>query len=125
MKKACFIADILGIADMPFELYIRRKKLKHISAECDNCGDDSYIITLNKGMCRSLETEILGHEMVHLKQYLTGRLVDVSQSEGAGNYLWQGKPFVTGNTMDDYFLSPWELEARALEAWIAYRWSTR
>ena len=125
VKKAAFIADILGIADIDFNVHIKRKKLKSISAECEQIDQFNYKLTIGKGFDKVTETELIGHEMVHVKQYVMGQLVDVKQTPTEGHYLWNGKPYVSGNTMDDYYLTPWELEARALEDWIVYRWSKR
>lgn len=128
VAKAIFIADVLDIANLDFDLEIKRsKKLKDFSAECDQISEREFEITIAKGFSKSFETEVLGHELVHVKQYLTGTLVDRGPGEerGTHKYLWRGKEVVLGNTMDEYYLSPWELEARALEAYIAYRWSVR
>lgn len=54
---------------------------------------------------------VLAHEMVHVKQYATGELVD------KGKYcLWKGKKFeeFEANTAE-YFFSPWEVEAFGMQ----------
>lgn len=54
---------------------------------------------------------VLAHEMVHVKQYVTGELVD------KGKYcLWKGKKFEEYEAnSEEYFFSPWEVEAYGMQ----------
>jgi hypothetical protein len=54
---------------------------------------------------------ILAHEMVHVKQYVTGELID----EGR-HCMWKGKryPDVKPST-EEYYFSPWEIEAFGMQ----------
>lgn len=54
---------------------------------------------------------VLAHEMVHVKQYVTGELVE------KGKYcLWKGKKYSEFEpNSDDYFFSPWEVEAFGMQ----------
>ena len=51
--------------------------------------------------------EILAHEMVHVKQFARGELVD---NPGGKTAKWQGKR-VTIRDDDGYWTQPWEIEA--------------
>ena len=54
---------------------------------------------------------ILAHEMVHVKQYATGALVD------HGKYcMWNGKRYEEyAANSEEYFFSPWEVEAYGMQ----------
>lgn len=54
---------------------------------------------------------VLAHEMVHVKQYATGELVDRGK-----HCLWKGKKFdeFEANSAE-YFFSPWEVEAFGMQ----------
>jgi hypothetical protein len=54
---------------------------------------------------------VLAHEMVHVKQYVNGELVD------HGKYCsWHGKKYEeTELSSEEYFFSPWEVEAFGMQ----------
>ena len=54
---------------------------------------------------------VLAHEMVHVKQYVTGALVD------HGKYCsWNGKKYEEYEAnSEEYFFSPWEVEAYGMQ----------
>lgn len=54
---------------------------------------------------------ILAHEMVHVKQYVNGDLVD------HGKYCsWKGQKYEEYEAnSEDYFFSPWEVEAYGMQ----------
>ena len=56
--------------------------------------------------------KVLGHELVHVKQYVTGDLAMKSK----GMY-WKGE-LTDIKSMKDYFKSPWEVEAYGLERYL-------
>lgn len=54
---------------------------------------------------------VLAHEMVHVKQYVTGELVDHGT-----HCSWKGKNYEEYEAnSDDYFFSPWEVEAYGMQ----------
>ena len=55
---------------------------------------------------------VLGHELVHVKQYVVGDL-----SIRAKGMYWKGELTSVG-TMMEYFKSPWEVEAYGLERYL-------
>lgn len=54
---------------------------------------------------------ILAHEMVHVRQYITGDLVD------QGSYCkWKGTKYESAAVdTEEYYFSPWEVEAYGLQ----------
>ena len=56
--------------------------------------------------------KVLGHELVHVKQYVVGDL-----SIKAKGMYWKGELTSVGNMME-YFKSPWEVEAYGLERYL-------
>lgn len=54
---------------------------------------------------------VLAHEMVHVKQYVKGELVD------HGKYCsWHGKKFEEAEAgSEEYYFSPWEVEAFGMQ----------
>ena len=56
--------------------------------------------------------KVLGHELVHVKQYVVGDL-----SIKAKGMYWKGELTSVG-TMMEYFKSPWEVEAYGLERYL-------
>lgn len=53
----------------------------------------------------------LAHELTHTKQIFTKELIDIFDSKT--DYLWKEKRF--NITTEDYWLSPWEVEAYGYE----------
>lgn len=63
-----------------------------------------YTITIEQNIKRSRALfESLAHELVHLKDYVSGQL----KSQQRGDY-WQGKRI---SKKTDYYDTPWEIEA--------------
>ena len=64
---------------------------------------------------RVLET--IAHEMVHVKQYAKGELVDLSR---CGSTKWQNEVI---NKDTNYWDLPWEVEAHGKELGLFIRWA--
>lgn len=75
--------------------------------QCGFCDYDEEfneaIVTVAKRLSQEEIIRTVFHELVHVKQYETGRLKH--------NRIWKGKLFES----DDYENFPWELEAYELE----------
>ena len=69
----------------------------------------SYLILLNreKNPTPSIMLSSLAHEMVHIKQFATGELVD---NPSGKTVKWMGKR-VSVRDDDGYWTLPWEIEA--------------
>lgn len=70
---------------------------------------------------REDQIEILAHEMVHFKQYVTGQMVSIS---GKNEVYWEGQVFMASNDPETltYWESPWELEAFGKQQGLEYRY---
>lgn len=94
------------------ELFQTYAQVEHIAQNLLNIEIDAHIHD-NIGL------HILAHEMVHVKQYVTGKLAEDSE----GMQLWRGK-YVQDAL--EYIDEPWEREAMKKQiimqyAYVAYR----
>jgi hypothetical protein len=83
-----------------------------LDATADRIKNKRYELRLNHHLLQDDEPELLKsifHEMTHVKQFI----VDGLRYNSKSGY-WQGKTYPT-KTADDYWFSPWEMEARAME----------
>ena len=94
-----FYSHILQITN--FDLNITVKKLKKYEGYCSQIGKRSFEVVLNK-KCKDDLRLILSHEMVHVEQYLTGKLVNLGYATE-----WQGVEY----TDIAYINAPWEIDA--------------
>lgn len=76
-------------------------------------GDHSFLV-LKAGQV-SVMMQTLAHEMVHLKQFVTGEL---GHTKG-GNLKWKGKVY-TEKKMPNWVNRPWEIEAMQKEVILHY-----
>jgi hypothetical protein len=109
-EAAEWYAGALGIADRDFTLDVDYEDPAEMpgSAYLDFLGGEA-VIRISTSLCETEdEMELLAHEMVHLKQYVTGQLIDF-----AGIVIWEGTAHDVSNDGFSwaYWNSPWELEA--------------
>ena len=71
-----------------------------------NGDKNKFIIRLNPKLSRANLLMTLAHEMVHVKQYVTGELYDYKANTKA---RWHGEVMETEEI--DYWVQPWEIEA--------------
>ena len=91
-------------------------------SECQEMEDGSFTIIIAPWLKGVDLINAVGHEMTHVWQHVRGSLVTMHNEQ---RWLWNGQMHIYSGGMEDYLLKPWELEARAMEAWIEYRWRTR
>lgn len=120
LRASYILEELFGISSEDIDLTIEYWNEDY--GEFRDPPDQKYIIYIPRNS--KYTTATLGHELVHLKQHHTGQLKLVELPEGC-YYIWKGEPIAYSGNMEDYLLYPWELEARALEAWIKYRWDNR
>ena len=61
--------------------------------------------------------ETLCHELQHYKQYTSGELEQVYDKKiGSWMHIWQGTTYKRHTTEEQYWNSPWEVEARCAGA---------
>jgi len=66
-----------------------------------------FVMELDAGLSLERTLEMLAHEMVHVKQFATGELVD---NPSGKTVKWQGKRMSVRDD-DGYWTLPWEIEA--------------
>lgn len=95
-----------------------RRDLKTYQAWMENyTGESKFDIIVNAQMLyktdntlRRLRSALLciGHELVHVKQYVKGEMRDYANGDAG----WKGKRYSNWDTDDEnYWFSPWEIEA--------------
>jgi len=117
MKRAVFAACLLNVYD--FVLDIIEDDGDETYTVCD--GPKQFRIHIAKDTYGFELMDHIGHEMVHVAQYMRGDLKDDN-----GGTIWKGDLYPDPEYLsDEYFLAPWEMEARALQAWITHKWENR
>lgn len=65
-----------------------------------------YVIWIRPGLSRAKAIDVLAHELIHLKQYYTEKLVVLN----GARVVWDGE-IIDDITQLDYLTRPWEREA--------------
>jgi hypothetical protein len=82
-----------------------------IIGECNQDTKYQYTITLDSKMNLLGMLTIMAHEMVHVSQYVKGKLID----ERPGVVVWDGTEYdVSEIEVKNYNFLPWEVEANGL-----------
>jgi len=110
--KIKFIKKIPGCGKDTYGLY----DLKYVTRP-HKIFTDEHVIYINSNILsnRYLLLTALMHELVHVKQYVTGKMAWVKYRLGSTNtyIFWKKKKI--GEFCDlDYYSSPWEVEARKI-----------
>lgn len=71
-----------------------------------------FEIEIDSNLPKKALLRALAHEMVHVKQYATGQLKDYMNNN---NTCWEGTTFKGDREGDEYWVSPWEIEAYGRE----------
>jgi hypothetical protein len=101
---------------------LRKAPLGKVEGLCSKGARDHQVIVVNSDRTLLASIFTLGHETVHVKQYLTGQL-----REDQGGILWQGKhyyPHWMASNPANYLRLPWEAEAFAKQDYL-YRLAVR
>lgn len=113
-EAAEFYATKLGIADSTI-IAVGVYSDMPVAGYCEYHDDDVYpyfIVGIEDNESGEEDPlAVLAHEMVHVKQYARGELVD------HGKYCsWHGKKYEeTELSSEEYFFSPWEVEAFGMQ----------
>jgi hypothetical protein len=91
-------------------------------AACFRGDDDLFFIIINEELMLSEQRlmELVAHEMTHIKQWVKGELQDIADDK----VLYKGKVY-SNETDLDYWLAPWEMEARAMQEFFVFRYENR
>jgi hypothetical protein len=108
IRKVCSI--VVKKLTLPKTVTIVLKKLEPaIYAETNLQNMNQYRIVINSDLPLSNIIQPLIHELIHLNQIYTGKLVGKRD-----RYLWNGIEYKVKNglaqTFDDYQSMPWELD---------------
>lgn len=123
VTAACWYAKALGIEGEAFNLDIvmfsKEEENNTASGYIDWDGEGEAVIYLAYELqdCEDI-MEILAHEMVHLKQYVTGQLKPFILD----HVIWEGTVMrMFDNPCEwGYWNSPWELEAFGRQQGLNY-----
>ena len=107
------------VIDVEFSrtLYKEDGILGEVDFDDSNHNPKEFTITVASTGSKRKMMETIVHEMVHVKQYSKGELVDLSRS---GSTRWQN------NIIDksiNYWDLPWEIEAHGKELGLFIRWA--
>ena len=107
------------ILDIEFtnKLYKEDGLLGEIDFYDNNHRPKEFTMTVDKTVSKRRIMETIAHEMVHVKQYAKGELVDLSR---CGSTKWQNEVI---NKDTNYWDLPWEVEAHGKELGLFIRWA--
>lgn len=128
---ALFFSKALGLGRIGYQLDIERNKKLDNEGECaDEDGVKNprwFTITLRGKRGDDPLTRTLAHEMVHVKQYIRNELgKEMTVSKGKGFSIatkWKGEYWTPAQHEDEYFDSPWEIEAYGREVGLYHKWT--
>ena len=98
-------------------LYKEDGILGEVDFDDTNHRPKEFTMTVDSSVSRRRIMETIAHEMVHVKQYAKGELVDLSR---CGSTKWQNN-LVDSET--NYWDLPWEIEAHGKELGLFIRWA--
>lgn len=128
VTDACyFYLHKLGVSKRKLNnvtLIFRLAEMKGDQGSCVNTNrPKTYEITIHSKLDRKSKFKTLAHEVVHLKQWLTGEMKDHIKRGDIIKTYWKGKLWKnSGDELDDYYDSPWEIEAYGKEEGLYARW---
>ena len=107
------------VLDLEFtkKLYKEDGILGELDFDDSNHRPREFTMTVDCSVSKRRIMETIAHEMVHVKQYAKGELVDL---ERCGSTTWH-KQVVDSKT--NYWDLPWEVEAHGKEMGLFIRWA--
>ncbi len=121
VKRAKFVAKLYNIEDADRTVRIKWHEEADFS-ECQEKQDGSFTIKISDWLTGQDLIESVGHEMTHVWQKVRGDLIGINDEK---RWIWKGHNWVDSESHEAYLLRPWELEARAMQDWIEWRWRHR
>lgn len=88
--------------------------------EDDNIRPKEFTLTINKHRGRRGQLIALAHELVHVKQYARGEMIDLMSAKLISHVKFRGKRFLSND--DTYWEDPWEIEAYGREIGLYERY---
>lgn len=114
-----FFAKLLKIDNYNVTIALNFKhnftELFQVYAQVYHVNTHRINIEFDANINNAISLQVLAHEMVHVKQYVTGKLAEDSE----GFQLWRGKR-VSENL--SYTQEPWEVEAMRNESLMTHKY---
>jgi hypothetical protein len=109
-------SDLLKTITIDIEFVSLKGPYKAYCSYLDNnIRPRMFNINVNNNMSKWSIIKALAHEMVHVKQYAKGELQDYITPKKTDLVKWKGKKFTSSDDWENYWMSPWEIEAYGLE----------
>ena len=125
---AKFCADLLMSKrlqkNIEIEIQLVPNLMKKEEVYGDSCWEDNnwrpreFSIRADSKLRMRRMLETIAHEMVHVKQFAKGEMVDLATSD---KIRWCGKMFEEKES--NYYDYPWEIEAQGKEIGLFVRWA--
>ncbi len=120
------IRDPSKTSDVILKVYIRNiSRGDYLGRMIDDYVDQNkFVVVLDSTMGRKLSLQTLAHEIVHVAQYLNGKIKH-RKSNGTMKVYWKRKKILDDKkeedflTSDEYFALPWEVEAYRLQTRVS------
>jgi hypothetical protein len=115
-RPAAFYTKVLGIADFHAHVHLRLDRNYDLWGSLAELDDGDFEIVINPD-CDGCPMTVLAHEFVHVEQYLTGKMREISLTE----VLWCDKVYSqeADEGSEEYWNLPWEVDARERERDLA------
>lgn len=108
----------IGITIIRSESLERPYEGKTVKIESDTSGETQFTIYLLAGLNSAKQSLVLAHELIHVKQYVSGRLEVRGQK-----IFWLGRRYYIRE--ESAFNPPWENEAHAEDQKLARNFTER
>lgn len=107
-----YFSELLEVGTSDLKVFIKEVPDNPITA---HVCPISHAITINANMYESVAVliSVLSHELVHFKDFKTGKMRLVKSCFGVGTYEYSKKLYEYGilTSTKEYFALPWEVEA--------------
>jgi hypothetical protein len=78
-----------------------------------------FTIRMDSSVEHDLIFDTLAHEMIHVKQYARGELVDLARASGFSR--WKGKMIPWKSKQEPWEKEPWKRSKKLYEEWKSYK----
>lgn len=114
-KAARFFIDRLELYEYNGHIHLSLNNSYDIWGSCAQVDDNEFEIVINGNAECPITT--LAHEMVHVEQYLSGKMREISLT----HIIWCDKVYsqAADEGSEDYWNLPWEIDARARQDELA------
>ena len=114
-----FCKEYYSLQELRINLEFKKENKDWSGYVQENSAYQDYTILVNKyNVDKGILPYIIGHEMTHINQFMSGRL-DWSDDDF---YIWDLVAYSTyeSHIPEVYFFYPWEIDARQMEEPLIY-----